>query len=331
MSNVSSTQATPSAAGAPPVVAPPGPIRPPAPKVDFAALASKALEGVNGAPAPDTASSGGSEATHATSPEGAVEGASPAAAPLDAKAVAAAVVAGRRHQEKLRRAAQQDRQRAEQATREAQTYRQAAEQQRAILDQLRAGGDPSAALQALGVSPEALARAAIDAGTPAAQLRAVQEQLAAEKRAREQFQAELRQRDQRAVQARAEENFYAASQDEKKYPALSKLPRAVILTLGDDLANKASKQGQRFTFSDLLESLEVAFRGESKTVPQASGVQAATETQSTGAGSTKPPTRTITSADTTSSASTPVDLKSLPAAARYREIEKRALELAKKK
>lgn len=327
MSNVSSTQ--PSAAGAPPVVAPPGPIRPPAPKVDFAALASKALEGVNGAPAPDTASSGGSEATHA-SPEGAGEGAS-AAAPLDAKAVAAAVVAGRRHQEKLRRAAQQDRQRAEQATREAQSYRQAAEQQRAILDQLRAGGDPSAALQALGVSPEALARAAIDAGSPAAQLRAVQEQLAAEKRAREQFQAELRQRDQRAVQARAEENFYAASQDEKKYPALSKLPRAVILTLGDDLANKASKQGQRFTFSDLLESLEVAFRGESKTVPQASGVQAATETQSTGAGSTKPPTRTITSADTTSSASTPVDLKSLPAAARYREIEKRALELAKKK
>lgn len=255
MSNVSSTQVTPSAAGAPPVVAPPGPIRPPAPKVDFAALASKALEGVNGAPAPDTASSGGSEATHVTSPEGAVEGASPAAAPLDAKAVAAAVVAGRKHQEKLRRAAQQDRQRAEQATREAQTYRQAAEQQRAILDQLRAGGDPSAALQALGVSPEALARAAIDAGTPAAQLRAVQEQLAAEKRAREQFQAELRQRDQRAVQARAEENFYAASQDEKKYPALSKLPRAVILTLGDDLANKASKQGQRFTFSDLLESL----------------------------------------------------------------------------
>lgn len=328
MSNVSSAQATPSAAGAPPVVAPPGPIRPPAPKVNFAALASKALEGVNGAPAPDTASSGGSEANHATSPEGAVEG---AAAPLDAKAVAAAVVAGRRHQEKLRRAAQQDRQRAEQATREAQTYRQAAEQQRAILDQLRAGGDPSAALQALGVSPEALARAAIDAGTPAAQLRAVQEQLAAEKRAREQFQAELRQRDQRVVQARAEENFYAASQDEKKYPALSKLPRAVILTLGDDLANKASKQGQRFTFSDLLESLEVAFRGESKTVPQASGVQAATETQSTGAGSTKPPTRTITSADTTSSASTPVDLKSLPAAARYREIEKRALELAKKK
>lgn len=330
MSNVSSTQATPSAAGAPPVVAPPGPIRPPAPKVDFAALASKALEGVHGAPAPSTASSGGSEATHA-SPEGAVEGASPAAAPLDAKAVAAAVVAGRKHQEKLRRQLEQTRRQADQTAREAQQYRQQADQSRTILDQLRAGGDPSAALQALGVSPEALARAAIDAGTPAAQLRAVQEQLAAEKRAREQFQAELRQRDQRAVQARAEENFYAASQDEKKYPALSKLPRAVILTLGDDLANKASKQGQRFTFSDLLESLEVAFRGGSKTVPQASGVQAATETQSTGAGSTKPPTRTITSADTTSSASTPVDLKSLPAAARYREIEKRALELAKKK
>jgi hypothetical protein len=331
VSNASPVVAPPSAAGAPPAAPPPGTVvRPPPKAVDYAALAAKASEGVKGAPAAETPPPGAATPGAETPPaEGGTPAEAPATAPLDAKAVAAAVVAGRKHQEKLRQQAAQERQRADQAAREAQQYRQQAADNGRLLEQLRAGGDPSAALQALGVSPEDLARAAIAAGTPAAQVRALQDQIVAERKAREKLVADLQQRDRVAAQRAAETAFFDASRDEKKYPNLSKQPKAVILQMGDYLANQANAKGERFTFGDLLESLEFLYKGENKATPQAT-TQATTVSASTG-GSSKPPTRTITNADTSSSASTPVDLKSLPPAARYREIEKRALELAKTK
>ena len=326
------TQPAPSAAGAPQAAPPTGTVvRPPPRAVDYAALAAQAGEGVKGAPVAEApspaAATPGAETPPAT--EGGTPVETPVAAPLDAKAVAAAVVAGRKHQEKLRRQLEQTRRQADQTAREAQQYRQQADQSRTILDQLRSGGDPSAALQALGVSPEALARAAIDAGTPAAQVKAIQAEIAKERAAREALTRELQQRDARASQAKAEEVFFQSAQDATKYPNLSKQPRSVILRLGDSLANEATSKGERFTFGDPLESLEMVFRGGSKIVPQAS-VQATTGTAGTGDGP-KPQTRTITNADTSSSASTPIDLKSLPLAARYKEVERRALELATKK
>jgi hypothetical protein len=333
VSNAAPIAAPPSAAGAPPAAPPPGTVvRPPPKVVDYAALAAKASEGVKGAPVaeapPPAAATPGAETSPA---EGGtpVETPAAAAAPLDAKAVAAAVVAGRKHQEKLRQQAAAARRQADQAAREAQQYRQQAADNGRLLEQLRAGGDPSAALQALGVSPEELAKAAIASGTPAAQVKALQDQIAKERQEREALVRNLQARDQAAARAKAEETFYQAAQDEKRYPNLSKQPKAVILQMGDYLANQASAKGERFTFGDLLESLEFLYKGESKATPQAT-TQATTVSAGTG-GSSKPPTRTITNADTSSSASTPVDLRSLPPAARYREIEKRALELAKTK
>jgi hypothetical protein len=330
MSNVAAPQAPPTAAGNAPVVAPPGPIRPPAPKTDFAALAAQALAktrgGTDGAAAGETPAA---TETPAASADGTATD-TPAAAPLDPKAVAAAVVAGRKHQEKLRRELAQTRQREELAAAEARQYREQATGSQRILDQLRAGGDPSAALQALGVSPEALAKAAIESGSPAAQLKAIQDQLAQERRAREALVRELQGEKAAQVRAKVEDAFYSAAQDEKRYPNLSKQPKAVILQMGDYLANQASAKGERYTFSDLLESLEYLYKGGGKT-NQANLQATATGIQGAGAGSGKPPTRTITSADTTSSASTPIDLKSLPPAARYKEVERLALERIKKK
>lgn len=325
------TQPAPSAAGAPQVAPPPGTVvRPPPRAVDYAALAAQAGEGVKGAPVAEAPSPAAATPGAETPP--ATEGGTPvetSAAPLDAKAVAAAVVAGRRHQEKLRQQAAAARRQADQAAREAQQYRQQAAENGRLLQQLRAGGDPSAALQALGVSPEALARSAIEAGSPAAQFKAIQDEIANERRAREALVNDLQQRDRASAQRAAESAFFEASRDETKYPHLSRQPKPVILQMGDYLANQASARGERFTFGDLLESLEFLYKGENRAPPQAT-TQATTVSASTG-GSSKPPTRTITNADASSSASTPIDLKSLPTAARYREVEKRALELAKTK
>lgn len=129
---------------------------------------------------------------------------------------------------------------------------------RSLEQTLRA--DPLAALKALGLTTEQMARRAIEEGKPESAIAALQEQLSQERAARQAFEQRIAQGSQAQQRAQAEEVFVRDASNATRFPALAGVSRHILLAAGKQFAQDTVARGfGPPTNAQLLELLNEAF------------------------------------------------------------------------
>jgi|SRR5580658_1057318 hypothetical protein len=218
----------------------------------------------------------------------------------------------------------------EQATRDAEAARGQAARLNQDLQAVNARlenfrKDPLSALQTMGVSPEEIARRAIEANTPEARIASVHEELQAEKKELQKLRQEILQEKQQAAVKTETERFLKESADPKLYPTLADVSPRTIMARAWEIVQAHHKAGKSLTNAEVLSYMEDenrSYRKSRATTNPATGSSGKSDGAS--AGSAKTATPTLTNSDQTASVSVPPKLHELKPAERRAELLRRA-------
>lgn len=186
--------------------------------------------------------------------------------------------------ERAERIAAQERERATQASKRAEELerkeRQAAQQAQRAKHEEELGKNPADWLK-----------------KQAEELLELKEKFREESERREKLEAQIRAEKRAKDQAEAKENFIKASKNAKSYPNLSKLPDALVLAAGIQIAISEGQKGNRLEDDEVLSILEEALAEQQDSTAPKTPAKKSSETNQAAASQNKPADtpRTITS------------------------------------
>jgi hypothetical protein len=248
-----------------------------------------------GSTAPDT--------TQATSETAGVETA-PEGTQAEPSAIERAKRAAKNARRDARRFREQSRETEQLRAQHAQAHAEVA-RLRGIEQALRS--DPLAALKALGLTAQDIAKRLVKDGTPEALIANVQEQLEQERAERQKLEAQIQAEKSQAALRQAETRFVERASDTKRYPHVAEQPTALVLAAAKHIISVAGAQGYQYSDGEILDYLEREYAAKSKT-PK---TQVSSASGANGKSASPASSRTLTNGLSSSRFSVPANWDSL--------------------